>query len=76
MQTGLFLELPALDDVNGQQAFQNGLQMAEEAERLGMESVSLTEYHFIPFRVLSAPIMAGRRQRIRRGHPRRLAGRI
>ncbi len=72
MHTGLFLEFPALDDVTDQQAFQNGFQMAEEAERLGAESVWLAEYHFIPFSVLSSPVMvataiAGRTERIRIG---------
>jgi len=72
MHTGLFLEFPALDDVTDQQAFQHGFQMAEEAERLGVESVWLAEYHFIPFSVLSSPVMvataiAGRTERIRIG---------
>ena len=72
MHTGLFLEFPALDDVTDQQAFQQGFEMAEEAERLGAESVWLAEYHFIPFSVLSSPVMvataiAGRTQRIRIG---------
>jgi alkanesulfonate monooxygenase SsuD/methylene tetrahydromethanopterin reductase-like flavin-dependent oxidoreductase (luciferase family) len=54
MHTGLFLEFPALDDVTDQQAFQQGFQVAEEAERLGVESVWLAEYHFIPFTGLYA----------------------
>ncbi len=72
MHTGLFLEFPALDEVTDQQAFQQGFQIAEEAERLGVESVWLAEYHFIPFSVLSAPVMvataiASRTERIRIG---------
>ena len=72
MHTGLFLEFPALDDVTDQQAFQQGFQIAEEAERLGVESVWLAEYHFIPFSVLSSPVMvataiATRTERIRIG---------
>ena len=72
MHTGLFLEFPALEDVTDQQAFQHGFEMAEEAERLGAESVWLAEYHFIPFSVLSSPVMvataiAGRTERIRIG---------
>ena len=55
MHTGLFLEFPALEDVTDQEAFQRGFEMAEEAERLGAESVWLAEYHFIPFSVLSSP---------------------
>ncbi len=57
MQTGLFLEFPALDGVTDQQAFQEGFRIAEEAERMGVESVWLAEYHFIPFSVLSSPVM-------------------
>ena len=72
MQTGLFLEFPALDDITDQQAFQEGFKIAEEAERMGVESVWLAEYHFIPFSVLSAPVMvatsiASRTERIRIG---------
>ena len=72
MQTGLFMEFPALDDVTDQQAFQQGFQIVDEAERLGVESVWLAEYHFIPFSVLSAPVtvataIASRTQRIRVG---------
>ena len=57
MKTGLFLEFPALDDVTDQQAFQDGFRIAQEAESMGVESVWLAEYHFIPFSVLSAPVM-------------------
>ena len=57
MQTGLFLEFPALDDVTDHQAFQDGFRIAEEAEQMGVESVWLAEYHFIPFSVLSSPVM-------------------
>lgn len=72
MDTGLFLEFPALDEVTDQQAFQDGFWMAEEAERMGVDSVWLAEYHFIPFSVLSSPVMiataiASRTQRIRVG---------
>ncbi len=72
MQTGVFLEFPALGDVTDQQAFQQGFQMAVEAEQMGAESVWLAEYHFIPFSVLSAPPMvataiAARTERVRIG---------
>lgn len=56
METGIFLEFPALDEVTDQEAFQQGFAVAAEAERLGVESVWLAEYHFIPFSVLSAPV--------------------
>ena len=72
MQTGLFLEFPALDEVTDQQAFQEGFRIATEAEQMGVESVWLAEYHFIPFSVLSAPVMvataiASRTERVRIG---------
>ncbi len=72
MKTGVFLEFPALEDVTDQQAFQRGFEIAEEAEKLGAESVWLAEYHFIPFSVLSSPVMvataiAGRTSRVRIG---------
>ena len=72
MQTGIFLEFPALAGVTDQEAFQQGFRVAAEAERLGVESVWLAEYHFIPFSVLSAPVavaaaIAARTQRIRIG---------
>ena len=72
MQTGVFLEFPALEDVTDQQAFQQGIQMAVEAERMGAESVWLAEYHFIPWSVLSSPTMvataiAARTERVRIG---------
>ena len=72
MQTGVFLEFPALDDITDHQAFQQGFQLAVEAEKLGAESVWLAEYHFIPFSVLSSPVMvataiASRTQRVRIG---------
>ena len=72
MNTGVFLEFPALEDVTDQQAFQQGFKIAEEAERLGAESLWLAEYHFIPFSVLSSPVMvataiAARTSKIRIG---------
>ena len=72
MQTGIFLEFPAPDDITDQQAFQQGFQIADEAERLGIESVWLAEYHFIPFSVLSSPVtvaaaIAARTRRLRIG---------
>ena len=72
METGLFLEFPVIDEVSDQQAFREGFRMAEEADRLGVESVWLAEYHFIPFSVLSSPVsvataIASRTQRVRIG---------
>lgn len=72
METGVFLEFPGLDDTPDQKAFQDGFWMAQEAEQMGVDSVWLAEYHFIPFSVLSAPTMvataiASRTERIRVG---------
>ena len=72
METGLLLEFPAIDEVTDKQAFRDGFRMAEEAERLGVESVWLAEYHFTPFSVLSSPVtvataIASRTERLRIG---------
>ena len=72
MEFGLFLEFVGLDDITDQQAFKQGFAMVDEAERMGVDSVWLAEYHFIPFSVLSAPItvataVAARTERMRIG---------
>ena len=72
MDFGLFLEFVGLDDTTDQQAFQDGFAMVDEAERMEVDSVWLSEYHFIPFSVLSAPItvataIAARTERMRIG---------
>ena len=72
MDIGLFLEFPRREQQTTYQAFQEGLNIVDEAERLGVKSVWLAEYHFNPGRVLSAPItiasnLAGRTKSIRIG---------
>ena len=72
MEFGLFLEFPAQDEATDQEAFTQGFNLVDEAERMGVDSVWLAEYHFSPFSVLSAPIMvatviAGRTKRVRIG---------
>ena len=72
MEFGLFLEFVGLDDTTDQQAFKDGFAMVDEAEKMEVDSVWLSEYHFIPFSVLSAPItvataIAARTERMRIG---------
>ena len=87
MQLGMFLEFPRPAGSGYQEAFDASFTLVDEAERLGVESVWLAEYHFNPGRVLSSPILiataiAARTERIRMGlavqclplgHPVRLA---
>ena len=72
MDIGLFLEFVGLDNTTDQEAFEQGFAMVDEAERMGVDSVWLAEYHFIPFSVLSAPVtvataIATRTRRLRIG---------
>ena len=72
MEFGLFLEFPALEDVTDQEAFTEGFALVDEAERMGVDSLWLAEYHFSPFSVLSAPVtvataIAARTKRARIG---------
>ena len=72
MEIGLFLEFVATENTTDQQAFQQGFALVDEAERIGLESVWLAEYHFIPFSVLSSPItvataIAARTEKLRIG---------
>ena len=72
MEFGLFMEFVGLDDTTDQQAFKQGFAIVDEAERMGVDSVWLAEYHFIPFSVLSAPVtvataIAARTERMRIG---------
>ena len=56
MEFGLFLEFPAQGGATDQEAFQQGFALVDEAERMGVDSVWLAEYHFSPFSVLSSPM--------------------
>ncbi len=87
MQLGMFLEFPKPPGSSYQEALDASFTLVDEAEKLGVESVWLAEYHFNPGRVLSSPILiataiAARTERIRMGlavqclplsHPVRLA---
>ena len=68
MEFGLFLEFGVRNGRAAGDSFREGFALAELAERLGMHSVWLAEFHFMPDRsVLSSPIaVAGR---ARRAHP-------
>ena len=72
MELGLFLEFPRREGGTENEAFANAFELIDMAEQLGVDSVWLAEYHFLPARVTSAPItissaIAARTQRIRIG---------
>ena len=73
MEFGLFLEFSCHDGLTQQDVFAESFALVDEAEQLGVDSVWLAEYHFLPQRsVLSAPItvataIAARTQRMRIG---------
>ena len=56
MDFGLFLEFSGHEDEDESKVFQRGFKIIDEAEGLGIDSVWLPEYHFIPVSVLSSPI--------------------
>jgi len=53
---GLFLEFSGRENEDEAKVFQRGFAIVDEAEGLGIDSVWLPEYHFIPVSVLSSPI--------------------
>lgn len=72
MEFGLFMEFPVQDGANDQEGFTRGFKVVDEAERMGVDSVWLAEYHFSPFSVLASPVtvataIAVRTERIRIG---------
>ena len=72
MDFGLFLEFSGRENADEAEVFQQGFSLIDEAESLGVDSVWLPEYHFIPFSVLSSPIavataVAARTRRMRIG---------
>ena len=88
MEFGLFLEFGVRNGRAPDDIFREGFELADLAERLGMHSVWLAEFHFMPDRsVLSSPIavaaaLAARTRRVRIGmavyvlpltHPLRVA---
>ncbi len=88
MEFGLFLEFGVRNGHPAGDIFREGIELTELAERLGLQSVWLAEFHFMPDRsVLSSPIavaaaLATRTSRVRIGmavyvlplvHPLRVA---
>jgi alkanesulfonate monooxygenase SsuD/methylene tetrahydromethanopterin reductase-like flavin-dependent oxidoreductase (luciferase family) len=87
MDFGLFLEFPRQEGMTESDAFTQCFALADEADKLGVDSVWLAEYHFNPGRVLSSPVtiasaIAARTERVRiglgvyilpLGHPVRIA---
>ena len=72
MEFGIFLEFPVREGGTYKEAFDESFQLVDEAEKLGVDSVWLAEYHFSPGRVMSSPItvlshVAARTERIRLG---------
>ena len=56
MDFGLFLEFSGQEGEDEARVFQRGFSLVDEAESLGVDSIWLPEYHFIPVSVLSSPI--------------------
>ena len=72
MHYGMFLEFPRPAESSYQEAFESSFALVDEAEKLGVGSVWLAEYHFNPGRVLSSPMLiataiAARTENIRLG---------
>ena len=72
MEFGIFLEFPVREGGTYKEAFDESFQLVDEAEKLGVDSVWLAEYHFSPRRVMSSPItvlsnVAARTELIRLG---------
>src|SRR5262249_15339191 len=88
MEFGMFHQFPALPGRTEREAFEEGFEQIDAAERWGLDTMWLAELHFDPQRsVLSAPLsvasaIAARTERIKIGiavqvlplcHPLRLA---
>ena len=72
MELGLFLEFPVREGSRENEAFKESFALVDQAEKLGVPSVWMAEYHFNPGRVLASPItilsaIAARTQQIRLG---------
>ena len=90
MEFGIFLEFPVREGGTDKEAFDDSLVLIDEAEKQGVDSLWLAEYHFSPGRVMASPItilshVAARTERIRLGtavillplaHPVRVAEEI
>ena len=72
MEYGIFLEFPVMEGGTDKQAFDDSMVLINEAEKQGVDSLWLAEYHFNPGRVMASPItilsnVAARTERIRLG---------
>src|SRR5262249_42409361 len=73
MNFGMFTDFHIREHLSQEEAFDESFRQAEEAERLGMDSIWLAEHHFSPDRsVLASPIviassLATRTRKIRIG---------
>ena len=72
MEFGMFLEFPVTDGRTEKDAFDDSLVLITEAEKLGVDSLWLAEYHFNPGRVMASPVtilgnVAARTENIRLG---------
>src|SRR5688572_16429928 len=88
MEFGMFSEFPVRQGQGEAEAFSEGFELVDEAERLGLDATWLSETHMAPgHSVLASPLViasaiAGRTQRMRiglavhvlpLGHPLRIA---
>ena len=55
MDFGLFLEFSGEADADEAKVFQRGFSLIDEAESMGVDSVWLPEYHFIPSACFPSP---------------------
>ncbi|MQG63846.1 MAG: LLM class flavin-dependent oxidoreductase [SAR202 cluster bacterium] len=72
VEFGIFLEFPVREGGTEKEAFDESFVLVNEAEKLGVDSLWLAEYHFSPGRVMASPItilsnIAARTERIRLG---------
>ena len=72
MKLGMFLEFPVIEGGTEKDAFDASMILIDQAERLGVDSLWLAEYHFNPGRVMASPItilsnVAARTENIRLG---------
>ena len=72
MEFGMFLEFPVTEGRTEKDAFDDSFVLINEAEKLGVDSLWLAEYHFNPGRVMASPItifgnVAARTENIRLG---------
>jgi alkanesulfonate monooxygenase SsuD/methylene tetrahydromethanopterin reductase-like flavin-dependent oxidoreductase (luciferase family) len=72
MEFGLFHEFPSRSGGTDAQAFAEGFELVDDAERLGLDAIWLAELHVTPRSVLAAPMtiasaIAARTERVKIG---------